>query len=197
MTPAWPSAFAPLNHLIAAEPWARLRMQACAGTRIRFRAVPLPDLHAIVALDGRLERDASPELPNATVTISPQAPFALLRSREAFVTALRVDGDAALVDTLNTLLAHVRWDFEDELARVVGDIAARRVAQTIELLRTWQRDGAERLAQNVADYIAEEQRWIASRAQLERLAAEAAASEQALAALEARVARIESRLPAV
>ncbi|MCP5280583.1 MAG: hypothetical protein H6930_03105 [Rhodoferax sp.] len=52
--------------------------------------------------------------------------------------AIRIEGDVQLAADVNWLVDHVRWDVEDDLARVVGDapahtlgMVARRMAQVL------------------------------------------------------------------
>ncbi len=42
--------------------------------------------------------------------------------------AIRIDGDVQLAADINWLVDHVRWDVEEDLARVVGDAPARALA---------------------------------------------------------------------
>jgi len=43
--------------------------------------------------------------------------------------AIRIEGDVQLAAEINWLVDHVRWDVEEDLARVVGDAPAHTVAQ--------------------------------------------------------------------
>ena len=42
--------------------------------------------------------------------------------------AIRIDGDVQLAADINWLVDHVRWDVEEDLARVIGDAPARALA---------------------------------------------------------------------
>lgn len=44
--------------------------------------------------------------------------------------ALRIEGDVQMAAEINWLVEHVRWDPEEDLARLVGDAQARFIAQT-------------------------------------------------------------------
>src|SRR3989344_5179496 len=43
--------------------------------------------------------------------------------------AIRIEGDVQLAAEINWLVDHVRWDVEEDLARVIGDAPAHTVAQ--------------------------------------------------------------------
>ena len=42
--------------------------------------------------------------------------------------AMRIDGDVMLAADINWLVDHVRWDMEEDLARLVGDAPAHHIA---------------------------------------------------------------------
>ena len=42
---------------------------------------------------------------------------------------VRVEGDVQLAAEVNWLADHVRWDFEEDLARLLGDVPAHLLAQ--------------------------------------------------------------------
>ena len=41
---------------------------------------------------------------------------------------VRIVGDVQLAAEINWLVDHVRWDVEDDLARVIGDVPAHTIA---------------------------------------------------------------------
>ena len=43
--------------------------------------------------------------------------------------AIRIEGDVQLAADVNWLVDHVRWDVEDDLARIVGDASAHTLGQ--------------------------------------------------------------------
>jgi ubiquinone biosynthesis protein UbiJ len=43
--------------------------------------------------------------------------------------AVRIEGDVQLAAEVNWLVDHVRWDLEEDLARVMGDAPAHTVVQ--------------------------------------------------------------------
>ena len=55
--------------------------------------------------------------------------------------AVRIEGDVQLAAEVNWLFDHVRWDLEEDLARIVGDAPAHALGQgarqVLESLRQW------------------------------------------------------------
>jgi ubiquinone biosynthesis protein UbiJ len=161
-----------LNRLLEREGWARERLARFAGQALELRLVPLaPPIRVSIAADGRLE---------------PGGPSPL-----ASVTLAGIDGASALAEELRFLARHLRWDAEEELSRVVGDVAAHRIALGLRALWQWQRDTAERFTAAVADYAIDERRALVRHAELEQLATDVARLGEALAALEQRIRRLD------
>jgi len=88
------------------------------------------------------------------------------------------------------LVRHLRWDVEEDLSRLIGDVAARRVVQAGRDLAVWQADALRRLADSFADYAGEEGRLLVRRRELETLGASVAQLRDAIERLEKRIARL-------
>ena len=121
-----------LNHVLMQEPQARDRLQRQRGRRVRlywrdqlfecqFTPAGLLDL---VATDQTI---ASPDL---VLRLSEDSPFALARTLiQGDKPAIRIEGDVQLAAEVNWLIDHVRWDVEEDLARLLGDAPAHTLAQ--------------------------------------------------------------------
>jgi ubiquinone biosynthesis accessory factor UbiJ len=155
-------AAAAINHLLRDAGWARERLLPFAAHSVRFELASLSASFTIAA-DGRLLPAASDVEPAAVVRLTAPALFRLARRDESARQEIEVGGDAALASALVGVLANLRWDVEEDLSRVVGDIAARRLTRSAAALLAWQAKAASNLAQSLAEYWTEEQPLIASR----------------------------------
>ena len=168
---------AALNHLLERETWARERLAAFPGAVVELVAAPFPPL--------RLGIDAT--------GLATKAPA---DAQAALVASLRpggVDwaGDERLAESVRYVARHLRWDVEEDLSRITGDVLARRIVQTGQDLSAWQRDAARRAAENLADYLAQEKRLLVGRSELEDLARAREALERRLVELERRAGTLE------
>jgi ubiquinone biosynthesis accessory factor UbiJ len=193
-TLGWPFSWA-LNRLLGAEPWARERLAPFAGAILEVRADPLPRLSFVVLPGGLLEpHGGQPSStggePALTITLTPEVLTQLPRGEEHVLRAVRVEGDPALAAAVRTLLRHLRWDFEEDLSRLIGDVAAHRVAGALRELAAWQADATRRLAESMADYAVEERRVLVGRAEMERFADAVARLRDDLERLEKRIAQL-------
>ena len=128
-----------VNHLLAAEPAASHRLSGHVGRSLEVRLAswpaPLPSIAPIrfcITPAGLLERLEGPGsvVPDLQITVDASNP-ALAAAQALMGVRPRVDvaGDAALAADLDWLFDNLRWDAEDDLARVVGPIPAREIAR--------------------------------------------------------------------
>ena len=181
---------AALNHLLASESWASARLAPFVGDTVAIATPPLPELRFAILADGRVAPAPAEAAASLTVTLRPDALAALARGEEHFMRAVQVTGNARLASEVLLLVRHLRWDFEEDLSRVVGDVAAHRLATVARDLAAWQIEAARRLAESLVDYAVEERRVLVKRAELDSLAAQAAQLRDALERLEKRIGRL-------
>jgi ubiquinone biosynthesis protein UbiJ len=125
-----------LNHVLMQEPAATSRMARRTGAvvLVQWRTFYIRLLVTPAGLFDLAQTDAIPDL-SLTATDESAATIAqsLLHGDKP---AIRIEGDVQLAGDVNWLVDHVRWDLEDDLARIVGDApahalgeVARRMAQ--------------------------------------------------------------------
>lgn len=162
------------NHVLDGAAWARARLARFAGRAVEFRAPLAPAVLATINAQGRLEPGGS-EPPAASVWLGPQP---------------KASGEAELSAELEALARTLRWDAEEDLSRLTGDVLAHRLMQGARALEGWSRDAAERLGVALGAYAVDEARLVAGASELHELAASIERLSQALDELEARAARL-------
>ncbi len=172
-TLGWPFSLA-LNRLLDAEPWARERLAPFAGQTVELRNGPFA-LPLTILPGGRVE--AGGEAPAVVVAFT-------------FAGPPEVSGDDRLGAEVTLLLRHLRWDFEEDLSRLFGDVAAHRLAAGARALAGWPADAAKRLSEALADYAVQEKRMLVARAELEELRSALERLDEALERLEEKVRRL-------
>lgn len=182
-----PFAFA-LNRLLEAEPWARERLAPFAGETVELRAPWLPAVRFAIAEGGRLAPGGAATL---KISLRAGAPAALARGEEHFMREVDIEGNARLAHEVLYLARHLRWDYEEELARVLGDAPAHAVAQALRGFVSWQADAARRLAENLMEYALEEGRLLAPRPEFATFAADLARLRDAVERLAKRLERLD------
>jgi ubiquinone biosynthesis accessory factor UbiJ len=178
-----------INHLLAREQWARDRLTPFSGRRVRFRAAPLPDLVMEIDARGHVATCAADDVA-VTLTIPTATLPRILARDEGALRDVRLDGDAGLANAILFLFRNLRWDVEEDLSRVVGDVAAHRMAGAAHEFAAWQRLAAERLGQNVAEYLKDEAELLMHPHELEAFGRQVDEMRDAVERLEKRVERL-------
>lgn len=188
-----------LNALLSREPWARERLRPHAGkiARIVFGA----SLALRITAEGHVEQADTDLAPDVTLTIDSGKLSALMSSDTAQrMSAVRIDGDAALAHVIGDLARDLRWDVEEDLSRVVGDIPASRLLSAAHGMADGVRKGAWRFAENVAEYLSEESGAVASSyalqawgADVRRTRDDAERAAKRVDQLSVRIAALEAR----
>jgi len=106
---------------------------------------------------------------------------------------VRIEGDAEVAQKFRELLEQAQPDFEEELARVIGDVAAHQVANVARGFLAWGRRAGGSLATNVAEYLQEEGRDLPTRIEVDEFLAAVDHLRDDAERLEARLARLEPR----
>jgi len=190
-TLGWPFSLA-LNRLLEGETEARARLAAFSGSVIEVRAPLVPALTFSILPGGRIE--AGGEQPALVMSLKPGFLAALAKGEDYLMREVEVSGDSRLAAEVLGLIAHLREAapdiVEENLSRVFGDIAARRMAGAARDFLAWQADAAGRVAAAFADYATEESRLLVARPEHANFAAEVARLRDALERLEKRIARL-------
>ncbi len=181
---------AALNHLLQDAEWARVRLAPFVGRTARLTLPPWR-LDFTIDADGQLAAANTAE-PDVEISLPAGTPFLALSGREAVARVVRISGSAEFADALGFVLRKLRWDYEEDLSKAVGDIAAHRIAGMINVFSAWQRQAATNLAENFAEYFTEEQPTLAKPAAVADFVANVEALRDDLARLEKRVSRIPS-----
>jgi len=183
-------AAAAINHAMRDANWARERLRPFAGRSIRFEVPPFA-VALLVQADGWLAPAPPAAESTAVVRVSGPALFRIACLGDATARQeAQIEGDGALAAAVTSVLDGLRWDVEEDLSAVVGDIAARRLARAGAALAAWQARAVSRLAQASAEYWIEEQPVIASRAALRGFAKQVDALRDDVERLDHRIERL-------
>lgn len=161
-----------------------------------FSATPFEFLFRVLP-DGFLESADPGCAPDVTLSIPLAAVPALAAGDSArAMGAVRIEGNAELADALGFVFRHLRWDAEEDLSRVTGDIVARRVVLGAEAARAAHARAWNALGGNLTEYFTEEQKILVTRPALGAYRDELSRLRDDVARLEKRVHRCDSRTPA-
>jgi ubiquinone biosynthesis protein UbiJ len=129
-----------LNHVLGSEPEAMARLARQKGQRIElvWQNMQL-QLQATPA--GLFERGQFDDF-DLRLSVTETSPLDLLAAlARGDKPRVRIEGDVQLAAEVNWLIDNVRWDAEEDLARLVGDAPAHTLAklgrQALEAMRAF------------------------------------------------------------
>jgi ubiquinone biosynthesis accessory factor UbiJ len=137
-----------LNHVLQQEKEAMTRLARQKGRVVHFQWRHF-SLKWVATAAGLLDQ-ADPEAQvDLTLVVTEGSPFALMQGLlQGQKPAVRIEGDVQLAAEVNWLFDHVRWDLEEDLARLVGDVPAHAlggaVRRTAEVLRQFSSRAPEK-----------------------------------------------------
>jgi len=187
-----------LNQNLAASLRARELCGALRGRRIRIEISGLSIRIGIESVGDslRLERDPDGEFA-AELIGSPVNLLALAAAgstRLLHSGAVQIRGDAELLERYQELLRALGPDFEEELARLVGDLPAHHLARVAFGMLRFGRRTVRTTVQNTFEYLAHESRDLVPRAETEEVFTGVDRLREDVDRAAARLAALEARL---
>jgi len=100
-------------------------------------------------------------------------------------------GDAATAQRFQTLLDHAKPDVEEELSRVIGDVAAHQLAEFARGVGNWARGARSTMGDNIREYLQEERRDLPTRYEVEQFSQRVGELRDDVERIAARLKRLE------
>jgi ubiquinone biosynthesis protein UbiJ len=150
-----------MNRLLRANPWAveKLRHHAHKTAAI---ACPPFELRVTVTDTGQLVAAAMDVAADVAIEVTPGLLMRAATGDESAWRDARVAGDAEFASTIDDLRRNLAWDYEEDLSRLFGDIAAHRLAHAARGLDRWARSAVVDAGKAVAEYVIHEQPVVVS-----------------------------------
>jgi ubiquinone biosynthesis protein UbiJ len=117
-----------LNHVLQQEPEAQQRLGRQQGRVVLFqwRFITMKFVATPAGLLDLAPENAASDL---TLTVTEESPLGLAGATlRGDKPPVQIVGDVQLAAEVQWLVDHVRWDVEDDLARLIGDVPAHAIA---------------------------------------------------------------------
>ncbi len=183
-----------LNHLIAQEPWASTQLQQHAG-KVACLDLSGKTLRVQITAPGYLQAAPDELGANVTIRINPADLPLIWQDRERAVAYVKLEGDADLAQTLSELGKNLRWDAEQQLSQIFGDIAGRRLAGSGKKLLATLQTSAQKIQENLAEYFLEENPMLVRPAKVAEFSQEVGRTRDDVERLMKRIEKLEKALP--
>lgn len=181
------------HHLLGQSEWARTRLAVHAGKHVRIELASGP-MSIEIAPDGHVRPAQTDRSPDLVIVVRPLAAATWLTDRKAAWREAQVEGDMELAAAISFIAANLRWDYEEDLSRIFGDVVAHRIGRGIRRFSAWPADAGESLARGVAEYLSEESQLLATPLRIEEFGKEIDDLRDAVERLEKRLDRLADRL---
>jgi ubiquinone biosynthesis protein UbiJ len=129
------------------------------------------------------------------------SPLDLMRMRgtresaeQLFKGSVQIEGDSALAHQFGALLADLEIDWEEQLSRLTGDVAAHEIGKLVRSAISWGRSVNKTTEQNLQEYLQEELRLLPARNEITVFLDEVDRLRDDTERLEARLQRLKQRL---
>lgn len=124
--------------------------------------LPLGELSCEIGPTGLLQALKQVDSPSLTLAVSAKALNDLAGSsgslREQAFKAVKITGDADLAQLIGHLAGQLRWEYEEDLARLVGDAPAHFAVKQGKRLVSATYSAASDFRDNLVEYLSEEKK---------------------------------------
>jgi ubiquinone biosynthesis protein UbiJ len=190
-----------INRLLALDPEGAAALGQIQGQLLRIELIGL-GLHSSLVAEGDALRlfgdyDATPD---CLVRATPAALLSMALAKhgedQVFSGAVQIEGDNGLAQTLGDLLKGLDIDWEELLAKLLGDTLAHQLSQQARAGGRWLERGSQTLRSNLREYLIEEGRVLPSESELSGFLDGVDRLRDDVERLEARVTRLSRQVQA-
>ncbi|TLM79079.1 ubiquinone biosynthesis accessory factor UbiJ [Microbulbifer harenosus] len=191
-----------INTALRYDPGSRARLSKLAGKVLGVN-LTAPAINLFLVIDDEDDEGGYVEVHSrwsgeVTTELSGSALafLQLLRNRDATPARLGVTvrGSSALLAELQSILRDLDVDWEEPLAKLIGDAPAHQLGTGIRMAASWLKDALGSAPKAGAEAVSEEWRMTPPQAQFEAFAEDVAGFAQGVDRLEARIEILRRRL---
>lgn len=178
-----------LQHLTSQNEWSREYLQPFAGKVVAFDFV-LAKANLLILEDGSLVLAGETAAPEANIHLPPSLALRLLAGDENAKMHIKIDGDAHLATEISKVLQNMRWDIEEDLSKVVGDIGAFKIGEVSKKMFAETKKQSINAAEMLSEYWQEEKNILAKKRHVEQFNADVDTLKSDVARFEKRLAKL-------
>jgi ubiquinone biosynthesis protein UbiJ len=186
-------AAAALNHVLSNADWARAELRAFHDSVLEIRLDSIA-LRLAITGEGRFAAADASASTALLVQIDPLMAARLLGGDTAARNLVRTSGDDSFASVIWHVFNNLRWDVEADLATLLGDPLAHRVARLAQSMVGTARDSGPRVAQAAVEYLTEESRLSPPCAEIDAFLGDVDLLRDAVERMEQRIELMERGL---
>ena len=151
-----------LQHLTNQNNWSRPHLQLFAGKVVQFDFT-LIKINLLILEDGSLAIAGETAVPEANIHVPPSLALRLLANDENAKMQIKINGDTHLATEISKVLQNMRWDMEEDLSKLTGDIAAHKIGEITRKTLSEAKKQSINLAEMLSEYWQEEEPLLAKK----------------------------------
>jgi len=188
---------ATLNRNIADSSAAKALCKRLQGKSLQIHLTGLPFKFTLIAdVMGIQIKPETTDKADATLTGTPLS-LLNLANRDSTAPiqdrAVQIEGNAEVAHAFSELLKTAKPDLEEELSRIVGDVAAHQIGNAARSVIAFGFRAKQTLLQNASEYLQEEGRDVPNKTELNEFLHGVDTLRDGAARLEARIGLFERR----
>ncbi|MFM9835889.1 MAG: SCP2 domain-containing protein [Methylophilaceae bacterium] len=182
-----------LQHLTNQNAWSRPHLQPFAGKVVCFDFV-LAKVNLLILEDGSLAFAGETASPEAYIHLPPSLALRIMTGDESAKMLVKIDGDTHFATELSKVLQHMRWDIEEDLSKVVGDIGAYKIGELSKKTFVEIKQQSINAAEMLSEFWQEEKPILAKKRHVEQFNAEVDTLRSDVARFEKRLEKLSKKL---
>jgi ubiquinone biosynthesis accessory factor UbiJ len=182
-----------LQHITNQNNWSRQYLLAFSGKVVQFN-IAFISTSLLILEDGSLGIAPKNAMADAIIHIPPSLALRLLAKDEAAKMRIKIEGDTHLASELSKILQHMRWDIEEDMSKLVGDIPANKIASLSQKTAATAKEQAINIAEMLTEYWQEEKPILAKKWQVEQFNADVDTVRSDFARLEKKLEKLKKMI---
>ena len=147
-----------------------------------------------VTRDGMVEASRSDEAANVTIRVKLADLPLIARNRDRAFSYVKIEGDAEFANTISQLSKGLCWEAEHDIERMMGPVAATRLAGGARSAFEHVRTTHKKVTENLAEYFVEENQLLVPKVAVQEFTDDVTRLRDDVERDAKRIARLEQKL---
>ncbi len=182
-----------LNHLITQNNWARGELQPFSGQTVTIHLGPT-NANLTILENGGLAMAGESALSDASISLSPSLALRILAKDVSASNQVQITGNTELAKALAKVLQGMRWDYEEDLSKIIGDISATQANAFAKKTFSEAKSKVINMTEMLTEYWQEENPLIAKKRHVEAFVKDVDQLRDDVERLEKRIEKLKHAL---
>ena len=182
-----------LNHLITQNNWARGELQPFSGQTVTIHLGPTK-ANLTILENGGLAMAGESALSDASISLSPSLALRILAKDVSASNQVQITGNTELAKALAKVLQGMRWDYEEDLSKIIGDIPATQANAFAKKTFSEAKSKVINMTEMLTEYWQEENPLIAKKRHVEAFVKDVDQLRDDVERLEKRIEKLKHAL---